>query len=558
MMSSESLKSRFIFANSNKPLPVDANMLYEMFLTMKKNEFNSYVDIYEDISNVAERSIIIDDYISYLIKQTYVRYRDLPEIYRVIRFFDYLSVKSSYVTNLDIPQLSKLPYEIRKVLICHSGSEMLEQIPDLRLLLNDIIIYPPTIYDFFLFYCSIIPLTKSERTNIKFLCLMLLHNINIYKYSSSMIALSLIDIVMSSRNNYDNRVIYLILDEYCCRASNIYKNCLVDMLIFFTPTLAGHVVDKHVLDTSSLKCSITLTGICKQIKTCINSVPAKVRNNTFTVNYSHNTHNVLTVNEDLHIFDKKPQRGSAIGNGSYGTVYKLELDEKLVMKKLVDGESMIEFIKVTNLNHSCISRVSAICKTHTNILFYERASCDLQKYVLSIDIPMNKRLIRSYMLQLIKAVSYCHCNMIAHLDIKPNNIILHTDGRIELIDFGTSCNFNPFIEEFCSDVTTRLYCPPENLLGFERYYSHVATDMWSIGICMAFMLSMGKMQYFQALLCDDNIIIHNINDLCLYSSWKDIIPDISPSEEDFLSSLLKYDPRERINTLQALSHPYLN
>ena len=40
--------------------------------------------------------------------------------------------------------------------------------------------------------------------------------------------------------------------------------------------------------------------------------------------------------------------------------------------------------------------------------------------------------------KLLRAILHCHENGIAHRDIKPDNIMISSNGEIKLIDFGLS------------------------------------------------------------------------------------------------------------------------
>jgi cyclin-dependent kinase-like len=49
---------------------------------------------------------------------------------------------------------------------------------------------------------------------------------------------------------------------------------------------------------------------------------------------------------------------------------------------------------------------------------------------------VNQTSARSYALQLIKAVAWCHARDIIHRDIKPENLLISTTGKLKLCDFG--------------------------------------------------------------------------------------------------------------------------
>ncbi|XP_059113061.1 LOW QUALITY PROTEIN: sperm motility kinase X-like [Peromyscus eremicus] len=84
---------------------------------------------------------------------------------------------------------------------------------------------------------------------------------------------------------------------------------------------------------------------------------------------------------------------------------------------------------------------------------------------------------------------YCHDNFIVHRDIEANNILIEHMGNAKLCDFGLSAKVIP--EEklggFCG---TLYYCAPE-LFGKKAYNGH-ATDIWSLGVLLFFMVTGGR------------------------------------------------------------------
>jgi len=84
--------------------------------------------------------------------------------------------------------------------------------------------------------------------------------------------------------------------------------------------------------------------------------------------------------------------------------------------------------------------------------------------------------------QLIEGVGFLHCNGIAHLDIKPQNIIVR-QRRLLIIDFDISVYISGpdmLIDRYCG---TREWMAPEinRQDGSKRLYSPLRADLWSCG-----------------------------------------------------------------------------
>ncbi|MEJ2647308.1 MAG: bifunctional serine/threonine-protein kinase/formylglycine-generating enzyme family protein [Sedimentisphaerales bacterium] len=88
------------------------------------------------------------------------------------------------------------------------------------------------------------------------------------------------------------------------------------------------------------------------------------------------------------------------------------------------------------------------------------------------------------------ALAYAHKNSIIHRDIKPSNLILGTDGRIKLMDFGLA----RVLEEPSVTVTgcfmgTPRYMSPEQIKGSKGEVDH-ATDIYSLGVTLYELLTL--------------------------------------------------------------------
>lgn len=85
--------------------------------------------------------------------------------------------------------------------------------------------------------------------------------------------------------------------------------------------------------------------------------------------------------------------------------------------------------------------------------------------------------------QITKAVAYLHSRRILHRDLKPQNILIDSKGKIKIADFGLARQYSIPIKKYTHEVVTVWYRAPEILLGSIEYTTSV--DSWSLGCIMA-------------------------------------------------------------------------
>ena len=53
---------------------------------------------------------------------------------------------------------------------------------------------------------------------------------------------------------------------------------------------------------------------------------------------------------------------------------------------------------------------------------------------------------------MIKGLEYCHVRGVIHRDLKPQNILISSAGKLKLADFGLARSFVPPIRPFTHEV----------------------------------------------------------------------------------------------------------
>lgn len=108
---------------------------------------------------------------------------------------------------------------------------------------------------------------------------------------------------------------------------------------------------------------------------------------------------------------------------------------------------------------------------------------DLDKRAKNTNIKFSEPVLAAMSFQILGGLAYLH-NVVrqAHLDIKPENILLNSSGVIKITDFGISKCFEETRDMMDTFVGTFRYMSPERIKS-QKY--NCISDIWSFGLCIA-------------------------------------------------------------------------
>ncbi|XP_048841948.1 serine/threonine-protein kinase PAK 5 isoform X2 [Brienomyrus brachyistius] len=161
---------------------------------------------------------------------------------------------------------------------------------------------------------------------------------------------------------------------------------------------------------------------------------------------------------------------------------------------------------------------------------------------------MNEEQIATVCLSVLKALSYLHTQGVIHRDIKSDSILLTSDGRIKLSDFGFCAQVSKEVPKRKSLVGTPYWMAPE-VISRMPYGTEV--DIWSLGIMVMEMVD-GEPPYFNEPPLQAMRRIRDNLPPRLKESHK-----VSSVLRAFLDLMLVREPSQRATAQELLHHPFL-
>ena len=278
-------------------------------------------------------------------------------------------------------------------------------------------------------------------------------------------------------------------------------------------------------------------------------------------------------------------KNEKLGEGTYAVVYsgkQVSTGRTVAIKKIKIGQfkegldmSAIREVKfLRECHHENVIQLIDVFSNKQNLnLILEILTADLEHLIKDKSIIFSESDVKSWLLMTLRGLHYLHSRFILHRDLKPNNLLLSTEGVLKLADFGLARDYGAAYVNMSPNVVTLWYRAPELFLGAKNYGHGV--DIWAVGCIFAELLlrnpympgenDMGQLNtIFRALGTPTEQDWPGFKELPQYVDFKQYPrPDprtlfIAASDDglNLMNMMLKLDPLQRPTTTQSLRHPY--
>ncbi|WP_051236505.1 serine/threonine-protein kinase [Paenibacillus pinihumi] len=211
------------------------------------------------------------------------------------------------------------------------------------------------------------------------------------------------------------------------------------------------------------------------------------------------------------------------GQGGMGTVYMAEdmrlPGKKWALKRMIKPPGATGHLQearlLMKLYHPCLPAVADYFdwdEGREAVLVTEFIQgCTLREYCNEQGLPLAASVLLSIAIQLGGVLDYLHRQTppVIHRDLKPSNIMMETEERIKLIDFGIARSFRRGAAEDTQWLGTPGFAAPEQSGGAQ---TDARTDIFGLGALLYYLVS-GQIYASGSIVSSSSVMLKQLPEL---------------------------------------------
>ena len=255
-----------------------------------------------------------------------------------------------------------------------------------------------------------------------------------------------------------------------------------------------------------------------------------------------------------------------IGKGSESLVYKVKVNNSnnifalKVIKKHKNKINLNELILCRKLRHKNL--INTLCyyadpNKQFDYMIMEMGNSNLMNFTRKIlkRLTLSESFLCMAAFQTLQGLAYLHRLNIAHLDIKPQNLIINDFLDIKIIDYSVSIDYSKYAKDVkLSYVGTPFFMAPEIIKSEKiKKKDMQKIDLFSLGVTL-YVLAFGEYPFDMSNGDSDEEMYQKIK-----SGWKveDNNNEFSGQFIEFLNRLLEGDINKRMTIDEALNSYFI-
>ncbi|CAH8656833.1 unnamed protein product [Dicrocoelium dendriticum] len=249
--------------------------------------------------------------------------------------------------------------------------------------------------------------------------------------------------------------------------------------------------------------------------------------------------------------------GPTLGRGNFAVVKlarhvqtKVKVAIKIINKELIGSSNLSKVFReleaMKRCQHPHIVRLYHVMESECSIFMVTEFASEGEVFDhISKSRAFSEKEARELFWQIVCAVDFCHSSGVVHRDLKAENLLLDSESKIKVADFGF-CNFFRPGDLLSTHCGSPQYAAPELFKG-EPYDGPLA-DVWSLGVIL-YILVCGSFPFPGESLGD--IRSQVLRGLVRFPFF------LSTACEQVIRCMLAVDPARRFSLQQITNTPWM-